>query len=248
MCIIRRTFEVDGIIAFFWKGAVKYVGLSEDRGKGESLLLQTSVRFSGEKSMVKIGKKISQMRKLKGFTQESLAEKIGVSRQTVFKWESDAMQPTFDKMQTLCSVLGVDVEYFTREEGVIPPVKEEGHPSETENPAKAVAVSQDISVEEAVAVSEETNSADRIKKEKREKRIRRVLLIAMVVGAILAVASISVTVIVALISFSTNVGNLAVNSSRLDKWTFFCVLALSILLCLVEMVLFGMFYKKKRKK
>ena len=51
--IIRRTFEVDGIIAFFWKGAVKYVGLSEDRGKGESLLLQTSVRFSGEKVWLK---------------------------------------------------------------------------------------------------------------------------------------------------------------------------------------------------
>lgn len=198
--------------------------------------------------MVKIGKKISQMRKLKGVTQESLAEKIGVSRQTVFKWESDAMQPTFDKMQALCSVLGVDVEYFTREEGVIPPVKEEGHLSETENPAKTIAVSQAIPVEEAVAVSEEMNSADRIKTEKREKRIRRGLLIAIIVGAILAVASISVTVIVALIGFSTNVGNLAVNSSRLDKWTFFCVLALSILLCLVEMVLFGMFYKKKRKK
>lgn len=198
--------------------------------------------------MVKIGKKISQIRKLKGFTQESLAEKIGVSRQTVFKWESDAMQPTFDKMQALCSVLGVDVEYFTREEGVIPLVKEEGHLSETENPAKTIAVSQAIPVEEAVAVSEEMNSADRIKTEKREKRIRRGLLIAIIVGAILAVASISVTVIVALIGFSTNVGNLAVNSSRLDKWTFFCVLALSILLCLVEMVLFGMFYKKKRKK
>lgn len=198
--------------------------------------------------MVKIGKKISQIRKLKGFTQESLAEKIGVSRQTVFKWESDAMQPTFDKMQALCSVFGVDVEYFTREEDVVLPVKEEGHPPEKENPVKAVAISQDIPVEEAVAVSEETNSADRIKKEKREKRIRRGLLIAIIVGAILAVASISVTVIVALIGFSTNVGNLAVNSSRLDKWTFFCVLALSILLCLVEMVLFGMFYKKKRKK
>ena len=198
--------------------------------------------------MVKIGKKISQIRKLKGFTQESLAEKIGVSRQTVFKWESDAMQPTFDKMQALCSVLGVDVEYFTWEEDVVLPVKEEGHLSETENPAKTIAVSQEIPVEEAVAVSEETNSADRIKTERREKRIRRGLLIAIIVGAVLVVASIGVTVVVALISFSTNVGNLAVNSSRLDKWTFFCVLALSILLCLVEMVLFGMFYKKKRKK
>ena len=227
---------------------MKYVKLSWGQRQRKITFVANFGTLFRRKSMVKIGKKISQIRKLKGFTQESLAEKIGVSRQTVFKWESDAMQPTFDKMQALCSVLGVDVEYFTREEDVIPPVKEEGHPSETENPAKAVAVSQDISVEEAVAVSEEMNSADRIKKEKREKRIRRGLLIAIIVGAILAVASISVTVIVALIGFSTNVGNLAVNSSRLDKWTFFCVLALSILLCLVEMVLFWMLHKKKRKK
>ena len=227
---------------------MKYVKLSWGQRQRKITFVANFGTLFRRKSMVKIGKKISQIRKLKGFTQESLAEKIGVSRQTVFKWESDAMQPTFDKMQALCSVLGVDVEYFTREEGVIPPVKEEGHPSETENPAKAVAVSQAIPVEEAVAVSEEMNSADRIKTEKREKRIRRGLLIAIIVGAILAVASISVTVIVALIGFSTNVGNLAVNSSRLDKWTFFCVLALSILLCLVEMVLFWMLHKKKRKK
>lgn len=235
-------------IAFFWKGAVKYVGLSEDRGKEGHFCCKLRYRFSGEKSMVKIGKKISQMRKLKGFTQESLAEKIGVSRQTVFKWESDAMQPTFDKMQALCSVLGVDVEYFTREEGVIPPVREEGHPSETENPVKAVAVSQDISVEEAVAVSEETNSADRIKKEKREKRIRRVLLIAMVVGAILAAVGIFVTVAVAMIVFSTNVGNVAVSSSHLGKDVFFGLLAGTVLLCLLESLLVVIFSRKRSKK
>ena len=227
---------------------MKYVKLSWGQRQRKIFLVENFSTLFRIKSMVKKGKRISKLRKLKGFTQESLAEKIGVSRQTVFKWESDAMQPTFDKMQTLCSVLGVDVEYFTREEDVIPPVKEEGHLSETENPAKTIAVSQEISVEEAVAVSQETNSADRIKTERREKRIRRGLLIAIIVGAVLVVASIGVTVVVALISFSTNVGNLAVNSSRLDKWTFFCVLALSILLCLVEMVLFGMFYKKKRKK
>lgn len=198
--------------------------------------------------MVKIGKKISQIRKLKGFTQESLAEKIGVSRQTVFKWESDAMQPTFDKMQALCSVLGVDVEYFTREEDVVLPVKEEGHPPEKENPVKAVAISQDIPVEEAVAVSEETNSADRIKKEKREKQIRRGLLITIIVGAVLAVAGICVTVVVAFVAFSTNVGSMSVNSSDFDKGMFFGMLAITVVLCLVESMLIYILSKKKRKK
>lgn len=227
---------------------MKYVKLSWGQRQRKITFVANFGTLFRRKSMVKIGKKISQIRKLKGFTQESLAEKIGVSRQTVFKWESDAMQPTFDKMQALCSVLGVDVEYFTREEDVIPPVKEEGHPSETENPAKAVAVSQDISVEEAVAVSEEMNSADRIKKEKREKRIRRVLLIAIIVGAILAAAGICATVAVAFVSFSTNVGSLSVSSSDFDKGMFFGILAVTVILCLSESLLIYILSRKKRKK
>ena len=36
----------------------------------------------------RIGLKISYYRKLKGITQEQLAELIGVSRQTISKWET----------------------------------------------------------------------------------------------------------------------------------------------------------------
>ena len=227
---------------------MKYVKLSWGQRQRKITFVANFGTLFRRKSMVKIGKKISQIRKLKGFTQESLAEKIGVSRQTVFKWESDAMQPTFDKMQALCSVLGVDVEYFTREEDVVLPVKEEGHPPEKENPVKAVAISQDIPVEEAVAVSEETNSADRIKKEKREKQIRRGLLITIIVGAVLAVAGICVTVVVAFVAFSTNVGSKSVNSSDFDKGMFFGMLAITVVLCLVESMLIYILSKKKRKK
>lgn len=227
---------------------MKYVKLSWGQRQRKITFVANFGTLFRRKSMVKIGKKISQIRKLKGFTQESLAEKIGVSRQTVFKWESDAMQPTFDKMQALCSVLGVDVEYFTREEDVVLPVKEEGHPPEKENPVKAVAISQDIPVEEAIAVSEETNSADRIKKEKREKQIRRGLLITIIVGAVLAVAGICVTVVVAFVAFSTNVGSMSVNSSDFDKGMFFGMLAITVVLCLVESMLIYILSKKKRKK
>ena len=38
---------------------------------------------------MKLGKKIHQLRKLSGMTQEQLAEKLDVSRQTVSKWESE---------------------------------------------------------------------------------------------------------------------------------------------------------------
>lgn len=35
-----------------------------------------------------VGNRINQLRKLSGMTQEQLAEKINVSRQTVSRWET----------------------------------------------------------------------------------------------------------------------------------------------------------------
>lgn len=37
---------------------------------------------------MEIGKKVFQMRKLSGMTQEQMAEKLHVARQTISKWES----------------------------------------------------------------------------------------------------------------------------------------------------------------
>ena len=42
---------------------------------------------------MEIGNKINQLRKLSGMTQEQLAEKLNVSRQTISKWESDSTSP-----------------------------------------------------------------------------------------------------------------------------------------------------------
>ena len=44
-----------------------------------------------------IGQKIYNLRKLADLSQESLAEKLGVSRQTISKWERDECQPELDK-------------------------------------------------------------------------------------------------------------------------------------------------------
>ena len=42
---------------------------------------------------MQIGNKINQLRKLSGMTQEQLAEKLNVSRQTISKWESGSSSP-----------------------------------------------------------------------------------------------------------------------------------------------------------
>lgn len=57
-----------------------------------------------------IGKKISYLRNLIGLTQEELAEEIGVSRQTISKWEIDQMLPQTDKVVLLCKTFKVTTD------------------------------------------------------------------------------------------------------------------------------------------
>lgn len=54
-----------------------------------------------------IGTRISKLRKSKGFTQEFLAEQLGVSRQAVSKWESGQSQPSTENLLRLSAVLNV---------------------------------------------------------------------------------------------------------------------------------------------
>ena len=51
-----------------------------------------------------------QTRKLKGMTQEDIAEKVGVSRQAVAKWESGETSPDLEKSRLLAEVLGVSLD------------------------------------------------------------------------------------------------------------------------------------------
>ncbi len=50
------------------------------------------------------------MRKLKQMTQEDVAEKVGVTRQAVAKWESGETVPDIDKCRILAEVFGVSLD------------------------------------------------------------------------------------------------------------------------------------------
>lgn len=62
-----------------------------------------------------IGQKITQMRINKGISQELLAEKILVSRQSVSKWEIGEAIPQIDKIISLCDFFGVTADELLRE-------------------------------------------------------------------------------------------------------------------------------------
>lgn len=54
--------------------------------------------------------KLPKLRKENNLSQEQLADKIGVSRQAVSKWESGSSYPDMDKMIQICSILNCTLE------------------------------------------------------------------------------------------------------------------------------------------
>lgn len=57
-----------------------------------------------------IGEKITQLRTAANISQEQLAEKISVSRQSVSKWEMDQALPQIDKVLQLCELFDVSTD------------------------------------------------------------------------------------------------------------------------------------------
>lgn len=65
------------------------------------------------------GKNLQFLRHLKGnMTQEALAEKMNVSRQTVSKWELDTAQPEMDKALELCGIFNCSLDDLFRNDMV----------------------------------------------------------------------------------------------------------------------------------
>lgn len=60
--------------------------------------------------MKNLGEKIWRLREERGLSQEALAEKLDVSRQTVSNWENDKATPDAYKLRQLCEALDVSAD------------------------------------------------------------------------------------------------------------------------------------------
>ncbi len=69
--------------------------------------------------------KIIYLRKKCGWSQEELAERMNVSRQSISKWEGAQSVPDLDKILKMCQVFGVSTDYLLKEEIEEPEVKED---------------------------------------------------------------------------------------------------------------------------
>ncbi|MCI9193085.1 MAG: helix-turn-helix transcriptional regulator [Acutalibacter muris] len=58
--------------------------------------------------------RIQELRKTKGMSQEELADRVGVTRQAVSKWESGQSVPELDKIVALSEIFDVSTDYLLK--------------------------------------------------------------------------------------------------------------------------------------
>lgn len=63
-----------------------------------------------------LGEKIAKQRKENNYTQEQLAEILGVSRQSISKWESDIAYPETDKLIKMGKLFDCSMDYLLKDE------------------------------------------------------------------------------------------------------------------------------------
>lgn len=64
---------------------------------------------------MKFGEKLSRLRKEQNYTQEQFADILGVSRQTVSKWESDIAFPETEKLIRISEMFDCSIDYLLKE-------------------------------------------------------------------------------------------------------------------------------------
>jgi|GEM_PF-778449 len=65
---------------------------------------------------MRTGDKIAKARKSINLTQDQLAEVLGVTRQTISKWESDLAFPETSKIARLAEVLKISCDYLLKDD------------------------------------------------------------------------------------------------------------------------------------
>lgn len=87
--------------------------------------------------------KIIELRKKNGWSQEELAEKVGVSRQSVSKWEGALSVPDLDKILLMSQIFGVSTDYLLKDEFGEPEYTEtKNAPAAEETPLRRVSMEE----------------------------------------------------------------------------------------------------------
>lgn len=82
---------------------------------------------------MKFSEKLTELRHSRGWSQEQLGERLGVTRQTVSKWELGSTTPELEKLAMMSDIFGVSTDELIKGEP-----QEASRPSEPAEPAEAI--------------------------------------------------------------------------------------------------------------
>ena len=76
-----------------------------------SATIKKMIEFAVERwKKMKFCEKLVKLRKNNNMSQEQLADRLGVSRQAVSKWESGISMPDMEKIMQLCKILNCSLD------------------------------------------------------------------------------------------------------------------------------------------
>jgi len=70
--------------------------------------------------MATFHERLRELRIQKGFSQQDLADRIDQTKQNVSQYERGVRRPNMDKLQELCDIFNVSMDYITGKENVTP--------------------------------------------------------------------------------------------------------------------------------
>ena len=71
-----------------------------------------------------LGKNLSKYRKMNNFSQEELAFQLGVSRQTISKWEQNKVVPNINQVKKLSEIYHIDLDVLVDDDQIMKEIKE----------------------------------------------------------------------------------------------------------------------------
>ena len=127
--------------------------------------------------------KLYELRKQKGFSQEELANRLNVSRQTVSKWEVGDSTPDMEKLIAISDLFGISLDELILDKSPTPPPVVQSAKSDVYSEIKS-----DIK--------------EKVLTDSNRKKVRKWLKIAgIILGAVLVVDLISFLIYIAMNGF-----------------------------------------------
>lgn len=180
--------------------------------------------------MYEFGERIYNLRKKSGLSQEEFADKLGVSRQAVSKWETGQSVPDAEKAAAIGAFFGVSLDWLINGAEVPAPVAV----------APSAAEKERVEPASPVASAKSADVAPRVKK--RAGWVKALIIAGIITLAAIGVSALSAFIFMLVTMKTANLG---------DPATFYMLLIVVpgwAALFLIAFVVCVIVIRKKRKK